>query len=53
MLTDLLVGTYNDLDLTLLGRQEDWESHPAAATAHFWRPVHVSALAPRGQAEGY
>jgi predicted dithiol-disulfide oxidoreductase (DUF899 family) len=23
--TDLLAGTYNDLDLTPLGRQEDWE----------------------------
>jgi predicted dithiol-disulfide oxidoreductase (DUF899 family) len=25
---DILLGTYNYLDLTPLGRQEDWEEHP-------------------------
>jgi len=25
---DILLGTYNYLDLTPLGRQEDWEDHP-------------------------
>ena len=30
--TDLLVGTYNYLDLTPFGRQEDWEDRRAGAT---------------------
>jgi predicted dithiol-disulfide oxidoreductase (DUF899 family) len=34
--TDLLAGTYNYLDLTPLGRQEDWEEPSGAATAHSW-----------------
>jgi predicted dithiol-disulfide oxidoreductase (DUF899 family) len=31
--TDLVVGTYNWLDLTARGRQEDWEQPPGAMTA--------------------
>jgi predicted dithiol-disulfide oxidoreductase (DUF899 family) len=33
--TDLLVGTYNYLDLTPLGRQEDWEEPPGRSDSPF------------------
>lgn len=33
--TDLLVGTYNYLDLTPLGRQEDWEAPPGRSDSPF------------------
>jgi predicted dithiol-disulfide oxidoreductase (DUF899 family) len=33
--TDLLVGTYNYLDLTALGRQEDWEAPPRRSDGPF------------------
>jgi predicted dithiol-disulfide oxidoreductase (DUF899 family) len=33
--TDLLVGTYNYLDLTPLGRQEDWEEPPGRSDSSF------------------
>ena len=33
--TDLLVGTYNYLDLTALGRQEDWEEPPGRSDGPF------------------
>jgi len=33
--TDILVGTYNYLDLTPLGRQEEWEERPAGS----WFPT--------------
>ncbi len=33
--TDLLVGTNNYLDLTLLGRQEDWEEPPGRSNSPF------------------
>ena len=32
---DLLVGTYNYLDLTALGRQEDWEEPPGRSDSPF------------------
>jgi hypothetical protein len=32
---DLLVGTYNYLDLTPLGRQEDWEEPPGRSDSPF------------------
>jgi predicted dithiol-disulfide oxidoreductase (DUF899 family) len=32
---DLLLGTYNWLDLTALGRQEDWEQPPGRADGPF------------------
>jgi predicted dithiol-disulfide oxidoreductase (DUF899 family) len=32
---DLLIGTYNWLDLTALGRQEDWEQPPGRADGPF------------------
>ncbi len=39
---DLLVGTYNWLDLTALGRQEDWEQPPGRSdgTAQSWLRRH-------------
>jgi predicted dithiol-disulfide oxidoreductase (DUF899 family) len=33
--TDLLAGTYNYLDLTALGRQEDWEEPPGRSDGPF------------------
>ena len=33
--TDLLAGTYNYLDLTPLGRQEDWEEPPGRSNSAF------------------
>ncbi|MBI4000615.1 MAG: DUF899 domain-containing protein [Nitrospira defluvii] len=33
--TDLLAGTYNYLDLTPLGRQEDWEEPPGRSNSPF------------------
>jgi predicted dithiol-disulfide oxidoreductase (DUF899 family)/ketosteroid isomerase-like protein len=33
--TDLLVGTYNYLDMTALGRQEDWEQPPGRSDGAF------------------
>ena len=33
--TDLLAGTYNYLDLTALGRQEDWEQPPGRSDGPF------------------
>ena len=33
--TDLLAGTYNYLDLTLFGRQEDWEEPPGRSDSAF------------------
>ena len=33
--TDLLAGTYNYLDLTALGRQEDWEAPPGRSDGPF------------------
>ena len=33
--TDLIVGTYNYLDLTSLGRQEDWEEPPERSNSPF------------------
>ena len=33
--TDLLLGTYNYLDLTSLGRQEDWEEPPGRSDSSF------------------
>ena len=33
--TDLLDGTYNYLDLTPLGRQEDWEDPPGRSNSPF------------------
>ena len=33
--TDLLAGTYNYLDLTALGRQEDWEEPPGRSNGPF------------------
>jgi predicted dithiol-disulfide oxidoreductase (DUF899 family)/ketosteroid isomerase-like protein len=33
--TDLLVGTYNYLDMTALGRQEDWEEPPGRSDGPF------------------
>jgi predicted dithiol-disulfide oxidoreductase (DUF899 family) len=33
--TDLLAGTYNYLDLTPLGRQEDWEEPSDRSTSPF------------------
>jgi predicted dithiol-disulfide oxidoreductase (DUF899 family) len=33
--TDLLAGTYNYLDLTPLGRQEDWEEPPGRSDGPF------------------
>jgi predicted dithiol-disulfide oxidoreductase (DUF899 family) len=33
--TDLLAGTYNYLDLTPLGRQEDWEEPPGRSNSSF------------------
>jgi predicted dithiol-disulfide oxidoreductase (DUF899 family) len=40
--TDILNGTFNWLDLTALGRQEDWEQPPsrANATASGWWRLH-------------
>jgi hypothetical protein len=40
---DLLLGTYNWLDLTALGRQEDWEQPPDRNDG----PPHVMATPPR------
>jgi predicted dithiol-disulfide oxidoreductase (DUF899 family) len=40
--TDLLAGTYNYLDLTALGRQEDWEEPAGVA-----QPVYGMAQASR------
>jgi predicted dithiol-disulfide oxidoreductase (DUF899 family) len=39
---DLLVGTYNYLDLTALGRQEDWEEPPGRSNspAQEWARLH-------------
>jgi predicted dithiol-disulfide oxidoreductase (DUF899 family) len=41
---DLLLGTYNYLDLTPLGRQEDWEepSGRSDASAQGWVRLHDS-----------
>jgi predicted dithiol-disulfide oxidoreductase (DUF899 family) len=36
---ELLIGTYNWLDLTALGRQEDWEQ-PPDGTAQSWLRRH-------------
>ncbi len=40
--TDLLVGTYHYLDLTPLGRQEDWEEPPGRSDSPFlaWVQYH-------------
>ena len=40
--TDILNGTFNYLDLTALGRQEDWEEPPgrANASASGWWRLH-------------
>ena len=40
--TDLLAGTYNCLDLTPLGRQEDWEDPPGRSDSPFlaWVRYH-------------
>jgi predicted dithiol-disulfide oxidoreductase (DUF899 family) len=32
---DLLIGAYNYLDLSLLGRQEDWEEPPGRSNSPF------------------
>ena len=39
---DLLIGTYNYLDLTPLGRQEDWEEPPGRSDgkAQSWLHRH-------------
>ena len=39
---DLLIGTYNWLDLTALGRQEEWEQPPGRSdgTAQSWLLRH-------------
>jgi predicted dithiol-disulfide oxidoreductase (DUF899 family) len=35
--TDLVVGTYNWLDLTARGRQEDWEQPPGRSDSPLMR----------------
>lgn len=48
--TELLVGTFIYLDLTPLGRQEDWEEPPGRATsgAYEWWRHHDRYVGPKG-----
>ena len=50
--TDLLVGTYNYLDMTALGRQEDWEEPPGRSDTPFmgWLRRHDEYDGVAGQA---
>jgi predicted dithiol-disulfide oxidoreductase (DUF899 family) len=46
--TDLLVGTYNWLDLTALGRQEDWERPPGRSDSPAMSWLHRHDQYPTG-----
>jgi predicted dithiol-disulfide oxidoreductase (DUF899 family) len=38
--SDILLGTYNYLDLTPLGRQESWEEPAGRSTSDNWLRYH-------------
>jgi predicted dithiol-disulfide oxidoreductase (DUF899 family)/ketosteroid isomerase-like protein len=52
--TDLLVGTYNYLDMTALGRQEDWEEPRGRSDGPFmsWLQRHDEYAGTAGHASG-